>query len=142
MMRSATLFVMLMMVVSGCGPSATTTATVSGEAEYQLGVAAFEKKDYAEASRHFDIALRAGGLNADLAGEALLQRVRCSIETRQFSEARRDLEDLDRSPAPPDEVLAVRAYLHLKEGDREAARTFYKEAQKLNPKISLPAELN
>lgn len=125
----------------GCGASTVTTATISSESDYELGLAAFEKKDYAMASRHFDIALRTGGLNADLAGEALHKRAQASIETGQFSEARRDLEDLDRSPAPADEVLATRAYLHFKEGDQTEAKKLYAEAQKLNPKILKPAWL-
>lgn len=123
----------------GCGASAATTATVSSESDYELGLTAFEKKDFAVASRHFDVALRTGGLNADLAGEALHKRALASIETGQFSEARRDLEDLDRSPAPADEVLATRVYLHFKEGDQAEARKLYAESQKLNPKIPKPA---
>ena len=138
-MRSTCLLLLWTLCAVGCGASAVTTATVSSESDYELGLAAFEKKDYAAASRHFDVALRTGGLNADLAGEALLKRAQSSIETRQFSEARRDLEDLDRSPAPSDEVLATRAYLHFKEGDLAEANKLHAEAQKLNPKLPKPA---
>ncbi|MCX7411070.1 MAG: tetratricopeptide repeat protein [Planctomycetales bacterium] len=138
-MQSRLLLLLWTVVLVGCGQSAATVATVSGEADYELGLVAYEKKDYAEASRHFDIALRTGGLNADLMGEALLKRARCSIEAGQFNEARRDLEDLDRSPAPPDEVLVTRAHLHFKEGDLAEANKLHAEAQKLNPKLPKPA---
>lgn len=138
-MRTNGLLLLWTLCMAGCGASAVTKATVSSESDYELGLAAFAKKDYAAASRHFDVALRTGGLNADLAGDALHKRAQSSIETGQFSEARRDLEDLDRSPAPPDEVLATRAYLHFKEGDLVEANKLHAEAQKLNPKRPKPA---
>jgi tetratricopeptide (TPR) repeat protein len=88
-----------------------------------------------------DSALRRGGLNADLAAEALLMRARSCIRLGRLNEALSDLEDAGRGPAPMEEVLAARGEVALLNGDHDLAKSLYAEARKIDASISLPDTL-
>ena len=125
----------------GCGGETTRVVTQTSENEMQLGREAFERKDYEEAAKLFDGALRRGGLNADLGGEALLMRAKACIKLGRLDDAQHDLEDASRGPVPPDEVLSAKGDIALKQGDLDKARSLYVDARKLNPTIALPDKL-
>lgn len=130
------------MAVAGCGSDPTKTITQSSENAFHDGMQAFEKKQYEDASIRFDGALKNGGLNPDLVGQALLARAKCSIELGKLDAAAQDLEQARTSPSPPEEVLVLRAELANKQGDRDKARALIDKARKLNPAVIVPDTLN
>lgn len=131
----------LSVCLTGCGRNAVATATQTSEGEYQIGLQAFEKKDYEAAVKQFDSALRRGGLNADLAADALLKRAKSCINLSRLDDAMRDLEEARKGPVPVEEVLAAKGEIALIQGDLAKARSLYAKAKTLNPAISLPDKL-
>lgn len=135
-------FLLLLIICSvGCARDQNAAKTRSSEQEFQLGREAFEKKDYDEATRHLDVALRQQGLNADLAAEALMMRAKANIQLGRSTEALRDLEEVSKGPALREDVLATRGDVAILQGDLEEARRLYSKAQKLNPAVKLPETL-
>lgn len=135
-------FLLLLIICSvGCARDQNAAKTRSSEQELQLGREAFERKDYDEATRHLDVALRQQGLNADLAAEALMMRAKSNIQLGRATEALRDLDEVSKGPAPREDVLATRGDVAILQGDLEEARRLYSKAQKLNPAVKLPKTL-
>jgi tetratricopeptide (TPR) repeat protein len=131
----------LCLISCGCGQGGTKQVTQTSENDYQQARTAFAERDYDSAARLLDSALRRGGLNADLAAEALLMRARSCIRLGRLNEALSDLEDAGRGPAPMEEVLAARGEVALLNGDHDLAKSLYAEARKIDASISLPDTL-
>jgi tetratricopeptide (TPR) repeat protein len=140
-MTRALPLLLLSVCLAGCGRSTVATATQASETEFQLGHQAFERKEYDEAVKQFDSALGRGGMNADMAGEALLMRGRSLTNLGRLDDALRDLDEARKGPVPVDAVLAAKGEIALIQGDLDRARSLFTKARNLNPSIPWPDNL-
>jgi Tfp pilus assembly protein PilF len=134
-------FVWLSLFALGCGNAIPPAELAASEGAFDRGLAAFEQQDWAAAEQELTTALDGAGLQPDLYEQAVLMRARARIQTGQLDEASLDLTLLAQGAAEMDQVWAARGELALKQGDKAAATEAYREAQKLNRQIAMPAEL-
>jgi Tfp pilus assembly protein PilF len=134
-------FVWLSLFAVGCSGEVPPAKLAASEGALDRGLAAFDQQDWATADQELTTALDGAGLQPDLYERAMLLRARARIQAGRLDEASLDLTLLAQGAADMDQVWAARGELALKQGDKTAATEAYREAQKLNRQITLPAEL-
>src|SRR5262245_24731739 len=98
----------LAVCLTGCVQSDARVATQTIEQDVQRRREAFDRKDVAQAEQIMDDALRRGGLNPDLASEALMLRAKSNIELGKIKDAEADLEEARKGPTPRDAIFAAK----------------------------------
>lgn len=141
-MHRLSFLIVVVACMAGCGPQNAKSATQTSEQDYQLAREAFERKDYLEAARLVDGALGRGGLNADLAADAIMIRAKANIQLGKLSEALKDLEEARNGPVLREEIFAAKGDIAILQGDLAEARRLYEKAQKANPAIKWPEKLS
>ncbi len=137
MIRLLTLLILLSAVLAGCqsgmAPAQIQTAQVSFDKALE-----FESNgNSAEALTAIEEALKTGGLNPDLLGQAYLLRSRCKSRSGDAAGAEADLA-LAEQGSPSDALFSwTKGVLHEAKGETSQAKSEFAKAKKLDPTLKI-----
>jgi Tfp pilus assembly protein PilF len=134
-LTTAVWLVLLLGCGGGSGPSSTA---VDASAALTRGLEALDQKDWIKADNELTAAISTNLLTGDTFEEAMLARITARIEGGQLDGAASDIQQMEQGAAAMDRVLASKASLLVKKGDKAEARKVFAEAKKMNRNVKGP----
>lgn len=104
---------------------------------FLLGLALRRLKRWEDGEAAFRKALESGGVAAECRNEAAI----CLIETGRLADAKRELESALSEDPENVKIISNLGMLHLKLGDRDSARAFFRAALEIEPGDILSREM-
>lgn len=125
---------LLVAMIAGCsypGESQEDARRAAAEA-YNVGLTAFNSKDFTAAEPALTQAMDVGGLNPDLLVDATIKRAVCWAATNKPGEALAELDKMETWGVSPDELNAARSYVLAKQGKVAESRAALAKARQFN----------
>ncbi len=128
--------------LSGCHSSSVPSAlAINADAAVARGLEAIEGSDWETAETELTSAIDAGVLSGDQYEETVLARAKARLENDDLEGAEEDISMLEEGAAAMDQVLALKASLLLRQGDKSLAKRTLAEARKINRNVIAPKGL-
>ncbi len=128
---------MLGLLLIGCSQSDSNESLPAAQSAYDEGLVAESKGAYGDAEAKLTQAIDGRALDSDQLVEAHLHRALCRARLSRLDEAMQDLDAISEQAPQPERVLVIRAFIHRRRGDENAAYADEQAARTRDPNVEI-----
>lgn len=130
-----TVAVLVAALLLGCGRPDNIEGLPVAQSAYDEGMAAEARGAYADAEASLTRAIDGRALDSDQLVEAYLHRAVCRARQSKHDEAMQDVAVIFEQAPQPERALVVRAFIHRRRGDENAAYADETAARARDPNV-------